>query len=107
MTSIFLGFFIFVSDCICSAFNAKGLMQCPNCRNVEEGKWLYANSYNCPPEVSMDEFTHEEEISTLNSLELVKLVVYLKYNFELIRLFAFINIAFDFIYYYKISYVLA
>ncbi|KAG6553093.1 hypothetical protein Mapa_005430 [Marchantia paleacea] len=30
-------------DCIGSAFNAKGAMQCPNCRHVENGHWLYAN----------------------------------------------------------------
>ncbi|XP_024539535.1 uncharacterized protein LOC9658935 isoform X1 [Selaginella moellendorffii] len=30
-------------DCIGSAFNAKGSMQCPNCRRVEEGRWLYAS----------------------------------------------------------------
>ncbi|MCO5610333.1 hypothetical protein L7F22_064569 [Adiantum nelumboides] len=31
-------------DCIGSAFNAKGRMQCPNCRGVEQGRWLYANA---------------------------------------------------------------
>ncbi|KAK8914286.1 hypothetical protein KSP39_PZI023790 [Platanthera zijinensis] len=30
-------------DCIGSAFNAKGAMQCPNCRKIEKGRWLYAN----------------------------------------------------------------
>eukprot|EP00249_Psilotum_nudum_P017452 c26331_g1_i1 orf=403-1578(-) len=30
-------------DCIGSAFNIKGAMQCPNCRQVEHGRWLYAN----------------------------------------------------------------
>ncbi|XP_042412955.1 uncharacterized protein LOC122002007 [Zingiber officinale] len=30
-------------DCIGSAFNSKGAMQCPNCRKVEKGRWLYAN----------------------------------------------------------------
>lgn len=30
-------------DCIGSAFNAKGSMQCPNCRKVEKGRWLFAN----------------------------------------------------------------
>ncbi|KAF6163773.1 hypothetical protein GIB67_012132 [Kingdonia uniflora] len=30
-------------DCIGSEFNAKGAMQCPNCRKVEEGQWFYAN----------------------------------------------------------------
>ncbi|KAF8653859.1 hypothetical protein HU200_061988 [Digitaria exilis] len=30
-------------DCIGSAFNAKGAMQCPNCRKIEKGRWLYAS----------------------------------------------------------------
>jgi hypothetical protein len=28
------------ADCIGSAFNAKGAMECPNCRRVEDGNWL-------------------------------------------------------------------
>ncbi|TVU20941.1 hypothetical protein EJB05_30547, partial [Eragrostis curvula] len=28
-------------DCIGSAFNAKGVMQCPYCRQIESGYWLY------------------------------------------------------------------
>ncbi|CAL5063432.1 unnamed protein product [Urochloa decumbens] len=31
--------------CIGSAFNARGTMQCPNCRDTEEGDWLSANSF--------------------------------------------------------------
>nr|CAB3483666.1 unnamed protein product [Digitaria exilis] len=34
---------IFLLDCIGSAFNAKGAMQCPNCRKIEKGRWLYAS----------------------------------------------------------------
>ncbi|XP_024966871.1 E3 ubiquitin-protein ligase RFI2 [Cynara cardunculus var. scolymus] len=30
-------------DCIGSAFNSKGTMQCPNCRKVESGRWLFAD----------------------------------------------------------------
>ncbi|KAL4378988.1 hypothetical protein GQ457_02G002630 [Hibiscus cannabinus] len=30
-------------DCIGSAFNMKGAMQCPICQKVEQGQWLYAN----------------------------------------------------------------
>ncbi|MCO5562277.1 hypothetical protein L7F22_015902 [Adiantum nelumboides] len=29
--------------CIGSAFNAKGAMQCPNCRQVEGGQWLFSS----------------------------------------------------------------
>ncbi|CAE5982897.1 unnamed protein product [Arabidopsis arenosa] len=31
------------SDCIGSAYNAKGFMECPNCRNIEPGEWRFAN----------------------------------------------------------------
>ncbi|TXG71720.1 hypothetical protein EZV62_000299 [Acer yangbiense] len=31
---------IFHLDCIGSAFNAAGIMQCPNCRQIEKGEWL-------------------------------------------------------------------
>ncbi|XP_023747907.1 E3 ubiquitin-protein ligase RFI2 [Lactuca sativa] len=31
-------------DCIGSAFNSKGTMQCPNCRKVESGRWLFADA---------------------------------------------------------------
>ncbi|PWA67427.1 zinc finger, RING/FYVE/PHD-type [Artemisia annua] len=34
---------IYKRDCIGSAFNTKGSMQCPNCRKVESGRWLFAN----------------------------------------------------------------
>ncbi|KAH9603692.1 hypothetical protein KSS87_023817 [Heliosperma pusillum] len=43
-------------DCIGSAFNMKGTMQCPNCRKIEKGQWLYANgSTNSSLELSMDD----------------------------------------------------
>ncbi|KAK8639574.1 hypothetical protein V6N13_137948 [Hibiscus sabdariffa] len=49
-------------DCIGSAFNMKGAMQCPNCRKVEKGQWLYANgSTRSLPELTMEEWSLEEE----------------------------------------------
>ncbi|KAK4750937.1 hypothetical protein SAY87_004419 [Trapa incisa] len=48
-------------DCIGSAFNVKGTMQCPNCRKVEKGQWLYANGCRSGPELSVDEWTHDED----------------------------------------------
>ncbi|GMP40167.1 hypothetical protein CsSME_00010720 [Camellia sinensis var. sinensis] len=32
-------------DCIGSAFNIKGEMQCPNCREIENGRWLFASDW--------------------------------------------------------------
>ncbi|XVF80580.1 hypothetical protein PTKIN_Ptkin15bG0085200 [Pterospermum kingtungense] len=44
MNSIWcVGYVPILADCIGSAFNMKGAMQCPNCRMVEKGQWLYAN----------------------------------------------------------------
>ncbi|KAG8087813.1 hypothetical protein GUJ93_ZPchr0010g7730 [Zizania palustris] len=38
-------------DCIGSAFNAKGAMQCPNCRKIEKGSWLYASGHHSSPDI--------------------------------------------------------
>lgn len=40
-------------DCIGSAFNAKGAMQCPNCRKIEKGRWLYASGRHPPADIDM------------------------------------------------------
>ncbi|ERN06435.1 uncharacterized protein LOC18434631 [Amborella trichopoda] len=47
-------------DCIGSAFNAKGAMQCPNCRKVERGRWLNANGYRSLPELNIEDWVHED-----------------------------------------------
>ncbi|ONK78672.1 uncharacterized protein A4U43_C02F21240 [Asparagus officinalis] len=57
-------------DCIGSAFNAKGVMQCPNCRKVEKGNWLYANGSRSLPELGFDELTHDEDLYDLSYLEM-------------------------------------
>ncbi|KAG6536123.1 E3 ubiquitin-protein ligase RFI2-like [Zingiber officinale] len=50
-------------DCIGSAFNAKGVMQCPNCRKVEEGgNWLYSNGCHPTPDLVVDEWMHNEDL---------------------------------------------
>jgi hypothetical protein len=37
-------------------------MQCPNCRKVEKGQWLYANGFTPSfPEFSMDDWNHDED----------------------------------------------
>lgn len=49
-------------DCIGSAFNMKGAMQCPNCRKVENGQWLYANgSTRSFPEFSIEDWFPDED----------------------------------------------
>ncbi|XVF21968.1 hypothetical protein REPUB_Repub12eG0134200 [Reevesia pubescens] len=49
-------------DCIGSAFNMKGAMQCPNCRKVEKGQWLYTNgSTRALPELSMEDWNLDDD----------------------------------------------
>ncbi|GKU97692.1 hypothetical protein SLEP1_g10802 [Rubroshorea leprosula] len=57
-------------DCIGSAFNIKGAMQCPNCRRIEKGQWLYANGCRSLPEFSMDDWAHDEDLYDLNYTEM-------------------------------------
>ncbi|XP_010269553.1 PREDICTED: uncharacterized protein LOC104606172 [Nelumbo nucifera] len=57
-------------DCIGSAFNAKGMMQCPNCRKIEKGQWLYANGCRSFAEFSMDDWTHDEDLYDLSYSEM-------------------------------------
>nr|AGZ15397.1 zinc finger RING-type [Phaseolus vulgaris] len=57
-------------DCIGSAFNVKGAMQCPNCRKIEKGQWLYANGGRSYPEFSMDEWTHDEDLYDVSYSEM-------------------------------------
>lgn len=56
-------------DCIGSAFNIKGAMQCPNCRKIEKGQWLYANGGRQLPEF-MDDWTPDEELYDLSYSEM-------------------------------------
>lgn len=61
----------YMTDCIGSAFNVKGIMQCPNCRKIEKGQWLYANGSRPQPEFSMDDWAHEEDLYDLSYSEMV------------------------------------
>ncbi|KAF7805087.1 E3 ubiquitin-protein ligase RFI2-like isoform X1 [Senna tora] len=57
-------------DCIGSAFNIKGAMQCPNCRKIEKGQWLYANGSRSYPEFSVDDWAHDEDLYDLSYSEM-------------------------------------
>ncbi|PKA61619.1 hypothetical protein AXF42_Ash018232 [Apostasia shenzhenica] len=47
-------------DCIGSAFNAKGAMQCPNCRKVEKGRWLFATGNRSSTDFDFDGWISED-----------------------------------------------
>uniref|UniRef100_A0A6N2MH75 AAA+ ATPase domain-containing protein n=1 Tax=Salix viminalis TaxID=40686 RepID=A0A6N2MH75_SALVM len=57
-------------NCIGSAFNVKGAMQCPNCRKIEKGQWLYANGCRSLPEFSMEDWAHDEDLYDLSYSEM-------------------------------------
>lgn len=63
---------IFYTDCIGSAFNSKGVMQCPNCRKIEKGRWLYAtgSSYSFP-EFSFEDWPADEDPREFSYSEMV------------------------------------
>ncbi|KAH9626238.1 hypothetical protein KSS87_018030 [Heliosperma pusillum] len=56
-------------DCIGSAFNIKGAMQCPNCRKIEKGQWLYATSSRSFTDF-VEEWAHGEDPYDLNYSDL-------------------------------------
>ncbi|KAE8076769.1 hypothetical protein FH972_015396 [Carpinus fangiana] len=49
---------LFHLDCIGSAFNVKGAMECPNCREIENGVWRHFE--NPTPEIIYEE-TYDED----------------------------------------------
>ncbi|CAK8544621.1 unnamed protein product [Lathyrus sativus] len=57
-------------DCIGSAFNVKGAMQCPNCRKIEKGQWLYGSSSRLYPEFNMDDWTRDEDAYDISFSEM-------------------------------------
>ncbi|KAM7273497.1 hypothetical protein ACFE04_028161 [Oxalis oulophora] len=58
-------------DCIGSAFNVKGTMQCPNCRKIEKGQWLYSNASRSSHDFNMDEFAYDEDLYDLTYSEML------------------------------------
>ncbi|RXH75619.1 hypothetical protein DVH24_039318 [Malus domestica] len=69
-------------NCIGSAFNVKGIMECPNCREIENGKWRYYVSCSPDHELDLSEDEMDYEDSPIEFLDMVKVMT------------AFINIAF-------------
>lgn len=45
-------------------------MQCPNCRKVEKGRWLYANGCHFP-DFGMDEWTYDDDTYDSGHSEMV------------------------------------
>ncbi|KAK1664756.1 hypothetical protein QYE76_052915 [Lolium multiflorum] len=66
-------------DCIGSAFNAKGVMQCPNCRKIEKGNWFYANGSHPSQDPNIDE--HGEDFPDVGYSEMGR-GIFLPYRFQ-------------------------
>lgn len=62
-------FFFVSSDCIGSAFNSKGIMQCPNCRQIEWDQWLYARGPVSSQNINNDDWVIDEDIYDFAQLE--------------------------------------
>ncbi|CAN6700384.1 unnamed protein product [Malus baccata var. baccata] len=64
---------IFVlQNCIGSAFNVKGIMECPNCREIENGEWRYYVSRSPDHELDLSEDEMDYEDSPIEFLDMVK-----------------------------------
>lgn len=46
-------------------------MQCPNCRKIEKGQWLYAHGSRALPDFNMDDWAHDEDLYDLSYSEMV------------------------------------
>jgi hypothetical protein len=46
-------------------------MQCPNCRKIEKGNWLYANGSRSAHDINMEEWAHDEDLYDLNYSDVV------------------------------------
>lgn len=57
-------------DCIGSAFNIKGAMQCPNCRKIEKGQWLFATGCRSFTDISFEDWPHDEDLYDLSYSEM-------------------------------------
>lgn len=78
----YAGLWLCSSDCIGSAFNVKGVMECPNCREIENGEWRYYVSRSPDRELDLSEDEMDYEDSPIEFLDMVKVIT------------AFINIVF-------------
>ena len=70
----------FLLDCIGSAFNAKGAMQCPNCRKIEKGRWLYASGHRPSPDIDIGGWvtseTYDITSDLVSALSIVNTVIH-------------------------------
>lgn len=76
------GSIVFGTDCIGSAFNVKGVMQCPNCRKIEKGQWLYADSGRSFPEINFEDLISHEDFYDLTYPESVSFTLWCNSLFE-------------------------
>lgn len=64
-------FFDILADCVGSAFNYISAMQCPNCRQLENGNWLFASGICSSVHEHMDDFVTPEEMYNMNYPDMV------------------------------------
>lgn len=79
----------FFSDCIGSAFNVSGVMQCPNCREIEHGVW---RRFENNTEENGDEESDEED--ERNHDHMVKARVFFIYIYYSVPVFFYVAYSF-------------
>lgn len=67
--NVFLGGAI---DCIGSAFNVKGIMECPICGEIEDGVWRYFISGSPDRELNVSEDEMDYENGPMEFFDMVK-----------------------------------
>lgn len=70
-------------------------MQCPNCRKIEKGQWLYANGSRSLPEFSMEDWNHDEDLYDLSYSEMVKSFPFLNFFSVYFFFYLFIGVGFN------------
>lgn len=48
-------------------------MQCPNCRKIEKGQWLYSNGSRPNAEFNMEDWVHDEDLYDISYSEMVRI----------------------------------
>lgn len=71
--------FLLKSDCIGSAFNATGTMQCPNCRAVENGVWRLFGSCIHETDRSTDDSDDDDDVDPVEMVIARAYVIYIIY----------------------------
>jgi hypothetical protein len=64
-------------------------MQCPNCRDIEDGQWLYANGCSSHEDIPFEDIVYDDDYDIYGVSELIfshEVLAFLQYAFILFLL---------------------